>query len=57
LAYAAASQVGFKVFLSFDMTLQNNAQTIISLIQSTAKLEGQYIYNNQVHEKEKKTSK
>jgi glucan endo-1,3-alpha-glucosidase len=48
LAYAAANQVGFKVFLSFDMSLQNNAQSIISMIQSTGKLPGQYIYNNQV---------
>eukprot|EP00026_Physarum_polycephalum_P009599 Phypoly_transcript_09727.p1 GENE.Phypoly_transcript_09727~~Phypoly_transcript_09727.p1 ORF type:complete len:442 (+),score=62.71 Phypoly_transcript_09727:154-1326(+) len=48
LAYAAAEQVGFKVFLSFDMTLQNSAQTIISMIQGTAKLGGQYIYNGQV---------
>jgi glucan endo-1,3-alpha-glucosidase len=47
-AYTAAANVGFKCFLSFDMSFYNNADDIINGVRNVAGLSSQYKYNNKV---------
>jgi len=48
LAYSAAQTIGFKCFISFDMTIINSASQIITTVSSVSGLPAQYKYNGRV---------